>query len=57
VARLEPLRGSSSETTVDYGLVTLMNGSYAVAVGLTPDQPEDVACGDVPDTAPTEDGS
>jgi hypothetical protein len=42
---------------VDHGLVSLMNGDYALDVGLTADQPEDVACGDVPDTAPTEDGS
>ena len=57
VSSLAPLSGSSSTTTVKLGLTALMNGDYVVAVGLTKQQPEDVACGDVPDEAPKEDNS
>ena len=51
---LENLSGSTSETTVDLGLAALQNGEYAVQVGLTQDQPEIVACGEVPQASPTE---
>jgi hypothetical protein len=54
VFQLAPLRGSSSTTTVGLGVTALLNGDYAVAVGLTKEQPDDVACGDVPDEAPVE---
>ena len=54
VFELENLSGSTSETTVDLGLVALQNGEYAVQVGLTQKQPEIVACGEVPQESPTE---
>ena len=54
VFELAPLRGSSSTTTVNLGVTALVNGDYAVAVGLTKQQPDDVACGEVPDEAPVE---
>jgi hypothetical protein len=54
ISQLAPLHGSSSTTTVKLGLNALLNGDYAVAVGLTKQQPEDVACGEVPDEAPAE---
>jgi hypothetical protein len=57
VFALTPLRGSSSTTTVKLGLTALLNGEYAIAVGLTKQQPEDVACGEVPDEAPVEESS
>ena len=53
---LEPLQGSTSQTTVGLGLAALLNGEYAVEVGLTKSQPEEVACGDVPDEAPDAEG-
>jgi hypothetical protein len=56
VYELEDLSGSISETTVDLGLVALQNGEYTVQVGLTQDQPEVIACGEVPQESPTEDG-
>ena len=56
VFELENLSGSTSETTVDLGLVALQNGEYAVQVGLTQNQPEIVACGEVPQESPTEAG-
>ena len=56
VFELENLSGSTSETTVDLGLVALQNGEYAVQVGLTQNQPEIVACGEVPQESPTEEG-
>ena len=54
VFELENLSGATSETTVDLGLVALQNGEYAVQVGLTQDQPEIVACGEVPQESPDE---
>ena len=56
VLTLAPLQGSTSETTVDLGLPALMSGDYAIEVGLTTEQPEEVACGDVPDQAPDSEG-
>ena len=56
VFELEDLSGSTSETNVDLGLVALQNGEYAVQVGLTQNQPEIVACGEVPQESPTEEG-
>ena len=55
VFELENLSGATSETTVDLGLVALQNGEYAIQVGLTQDQPEIVACGEVPQESPAED--
>jgi hypothetical protein len=55
VFELENLSGTTSETTVDLGLTALLNGEYAVQVGLTQAKPEAVACGDVPDEAPESD--
>jgi hypothetical protein len=52
---LESLSGSTSETTVELGLPALLNGDYLIEVGLAPDQPETIACGDVPDEAPEAD--
>ena len=52
---LESLSGSTSETTVELGLPALLNGDYLIEVGLAPDQPETIACGDVPDEAPDTD--
>jgi hypothetical protein len=49
---LENLSGSTSETTVKLGLPALLNGDYLIEVGLAPDQPDPIACGDVPDEAP-----
>ena len=54
VFELENLSGATSETTVDLGLVALQNGEYIVQVGLTQDQPEIVACGEVPQQSPEE---
>jgi hypothetical protein len=51
VSELDPLRGSSSETTVRVGLPALLNGEYAIAVGLPDGKNQEVACGDVPDEA------
>jgi hypothetical protein len=55
---LEPVKGPSSETEVNIGFAALINGDYAIVVGL-PQQNEaqtqpmqglvKVACGDVPD--------
>ena len=53
---LENLSGSTSETTIDLGLSALQNGEYAVQVGLIQNQPEIVACGEVPQQSPTEEG-
>ena len=52
VFELENLSGPTSETTVDLGLVALQNGEYAVQVGLTQDQPEIIACGEIPQESP-----
>ena len=52
VFELENLSGATSETTVELGLVALQNGEYAVQVGLTQDQPEIIACGEVPQESP-----
>jgi len=57
IETLEPLSGTTSTTTVNLGLTALLNGDYAVAVGLTKAQPEDVACGEVPDDVPESEGS
>lgn len=56
VFELENLSGSTSETTVDLGLVALQNGEYIVQVGLTQKQPEIIACGEVPNESTTEEG-
>jgi hypothetical protein len=56
ISTLKPLEGSTTSSVVGVGLTALLNGDYAVAVGLTKQQPEAVACGDVPDTAPDASG-
>jgi hypothetical protein len=53
---LESLRGNVSESTVELGLPALLNGDYFLAVALAPDQPEIIACGDIPDEAPETEG-
>jgi hypothetical protein len=50
--KLNPLQGPSSETTVGLGLTALINGDYAIAVGVPRSQGRIAACGDVPDEAP-----
>jgi hypothetical protein len=52
VSELEPLRGASSETTVTLGLTALLDGEYAVAVGLPEADSADVVCGEVPERDP-----
>jgi hypothetical protein len=49
---LQALEGPLSKTTVDVGLPELFAGDYAIEVLLTADQPQQIACGDVPDDAP-----
>jgi hypothetical protein len=56
VFELENLSGATSETTVDLGLVALQNEEYAIQVRLTQDQPEIIACGEVPQESPDEEG-
>jgi hypothetical protein len=50
--KLESLRRSTSQTTVKLGLPALLNGDYLIEVALAPDEPQVIACGDVPDEAP-----
>jgi hypothetical protein len=54
VAELGTLRGPATEATVPVGLPALLNGDYAIAVGLPGASTEEpvVACGEVPDEAP-----
>ena len=53
VQKLEALRGSTSQTSVQVGLTALVNGDYLVAVGL-PKSTDVLACGDVPHDVQTE---
>lgn len=56
VFELAPLRGATSETTVDLALTALLNGDYHIVIGLPSNRPDVIACGEVPDEAPiTED--
>jgi hypothetical protein len=56
VFELAPLRGTTSETTVDLALTALLNGDYHIVIGLPSNRPDVIACGEVPDEAPlTED--
>jgi hypothetical protein len=49
---LASIEGPSSETNVQVGLGALMNGDYAIVVGLPDDQPErPLACGEIPQDA------
>ena len=58
VFKLAPLRGATSETTVDLALTALLNGDYHIVIGLPSNRPDVIACGEVPDEAPvTEDES
>ena len=51
-ARLQPLRGGTSTSTVDLGLAELLAGDYAITVLLTPNQRRVIACGETPDETP-----
>jgi hypothetical protein len=51
--RLRPIQGSTSTTLVPLGVAALLNGGYAVAVGLPGPADRLLACGNVPDEAPT----
>jgi len=53
VFKLAPLRGDTSETTVDLALTALLNGDYHIVIGLPSNRPDVIACGEVPDEAPT----
>jgi hypothetical protein len=53
VKQLRPIQGSSSTTTVPLGIATLLNGQYAIAVGLPGSADDLLACGNVPDEAPS----
>jgi hypothetical protein len=53
VERLHAIQGSSSKSTVRLGVAALLEGDYAIAVGLPGSADEVLACGDVPDEAPT----
>jgi hypothetical protein len=53
VFELESMSGSTSETVVEIGIPALLNGDYSIAIGLAPGQPDVIACGDVPDEAPS----
>jgi hypothetical protein len=52
VRQLEPLKGSTSKTTIRLGVSSLLDGEYAIAVALPRSQDALLACGDVPDGAP-----
>ncbi len=45
-ARLQPLCGGTSSSTVDLGLAELLAGDFAITVLLTPNQREVIACGE-----------
>ena len=53
VFELEQLLGATSETTVDLALTALLNGDYHIAIGLPSNRPDVIACGEVPDEAPS----
>ena len=53
VFELEQLRGATSETTVDLVLTALLNGDYHIVIGLPSNRPDVIACGEVPDEAPS----
>ena len=56
VARLPALEGSRTSRTVPIGLTALFAGDYAVEVMLSRNQPQTIACGEVPSSAPTSGG-
>ena len=47
VESLEPVKGTSSETTVGIGLPTLLDGDYSIEIGVPGSREEILACGDV----------
>ncbi len=47
VESLEPEKGTSSETTVEIGLPTLLNGKYAIEVAVPGSREEILACGEI----------
>jgi hypothetical protein len=49
VQRLQALKGSTSTTTVPLGLTALLNGDYAIQVGVSGPETKIAECGDVPD--------
>jgi len=50
---LEPVRGGSSESTVDVGLPNLLRDDYSIVVFFTGENERQViACGELPDEAP-----
>ena len=53
VAHLPPLTGPKSATTVPLGISALFAGDYAVEVQLSHSKRQTIACGDVPNSAPT----
>jgi hypothetical protein len=49
---LEPVSGAASSTTVEAGLDELLSGGYSIDVHLAEDDPQVIACADLPEEAP-----